>query len=85
MRGALKPASSLAVITSANDSQRLLRSTPLPAIEMAGFESASSACFPVIEMAGFRSFSIRSLLRAGGRNGRFRQAQIPAHRLAIDP
>jgi hypothetical protein len=54
----------------------------MPAIEMAAFDCVSPACFPVIEMAGFRA---APLLRASDRNGRFSQAQIPAHRFAIDP
>ena len=40
-------------ITSANPSQRLLRPAPMPAIEMAGFDSSFPARLPVIEMAGF--------------------------------
>src|SRR6202035_4257854 len=53
MRWPLKPTSTLAAITSANPSQRLLRPAPVPAIEMAGFDSSFPARLPVIEMAGF--------------------------------
>src|SRR6201993_2616715 len=57
MRWALKPTSTLAPITSANASQRLLRPAPMPAIEMAGFDSSFPARLPVIEMAGFAASS----------------------------
>src|ERR1700746_1008269 len=56
MRWALKPTSTLAMITSARGSHWLLRPALLPAVEMAGFDSLL-APGPAGRMAGFDSLS----------------------------